>query len=75
MELVLSLSKETSNTAAELFEMPAHITIGLYNSLRKYLEKEQKARKKAEEEEQRRQSSSLIKAPSMPRIPNMPKIR
>lgn len=73
MELICALSKETSNSAAELLQMPAHITIGLYNSLRKYLEKEQKARKEAEDKEQARQSSGLIRAPSMPNI-KMPSI-
>ena len=43
MELLLSLSKETSNSFAELMKMPMHITIGIYNALRKYLEKEAKA--------------------------------
>lgn len=74
MELLCALSKETSNSVAELLLMPAHITIGLYNSLRKYLEKEQKARQKAEEKEQQRQRSGLISAPSMPnfKMPSIP---
>ncbi|MBQ2395910.1 MAG: hypothetical protein II304_02540 [Bacteroidales bacterium] len=73
MELLLSLSKETSNSFAELMKMPMHITIGIYNALRKYLEKEAKARKEAEEKESARQSG--FSAPSMPsfRMPSMPR--
>lgn len=72
MELLLSLSKETSNSFAELMKMPMHITIGIYNALRKYLEKEAKARKEAEEKESARQGS--FSTPSLPsfRMPNMP---
>lgn len=73
MELLLSLSKETSNSFAELMQMPMHITIGIYNALRKYLEKEAKARKEAEEKESARQNG--FSAPSMPsfRMPSMPR--
>lgn len=73
MELLLSLSKETSNSFAELMQMPMHITIGIYNALRKYLEKEAKARKEAEEKESARQSG--FSTPSMPsfRMPSMPR--
>lgn len=54
-------------------KMPMHITIGIYNALRKYLEKEAKARKEAEEKESARQSG--LSAPSMPsfRMPSMPR--
>lgn len=73
MELLLSLSKETSNSFAELMQMPMHITIGIYNALRKYLEKEAKARKEAEEKESARQGN--FSTPSMPsfRMPSMPR--
>lgn len=52
--------------------MPMHITIGIYNALRKYLEKEAKARKEAEEKESARQGS--FSSPSLPsfRMPSMP---
>lgn len=71
MELLLSLSKETSNSFAELMKMPMHITIGIYNALRKYLEKEAKARKEAEDKERSRQSMSTPSMPSF-RMPSMP---
>lgn len=48
-----------------------HITIGIYNALRKYIEKENKARKEAEEKAQRNQSAQTpsFKMPSgMPHI-------
>jgi hypothetical protein len=67
MELLLSLSKETSNTVAEMMKMPSHFVIGMYNALRKILEKEAKAREEAE-----KKANKNIKAPSMPHI-NMPK--
>ena len=52
--------------------MPMHITIGIYNALRKYLEKEAKARKEAEEKEAARQRG--FTTPSVPsfRMPSMP---
>ena len=71
MELLLSLSKETSNSFSELMKMPMHITIGIYNALRKYLEKEAKARKEAEDEERSKQSMSTPSMPSF-RMPSMP---
>lgn len=69
MELLLALSKETSNSFAELMQMPMHITIGIYNALRKYIDKENKARKEAEEKAQRSQGS----APSFKMPQGMPK--
>jgi hypothetical protein len=68
MELLLSLSKETSNTVAEMMKMPSHFVIGMYNALRKILEKEAKQREEAE-----KKANKNIKAPSMPSF-SMPKI-
>lgn len=70
MELLLSLSKETSNSYDELIKQPMHITIGIYNALRKYIEKESKARQEAEEKERRKQGMSTPSMPSF-RMPSM----
>lgn len=72
MELLSSLSKETSNDFHSLMKLPVHYLMGLYNSLKKILKEEQKARKEAED----KQSGSIRmpSMPSMPSMPNMPKI-
>ena len=72
MELLLVLSKETNNSVAEMLKMPAHFVVGMYNVLRKILEKEKKARDEAEKTQK-----NNMNMPSMPHIsmPSMPKIR
>lgn len=72
MELLLVLSKETNNSVAEMLKMPAHFVVGMYNALRKILEKEKKAREEAEKSQK-----SNMSIPSIPRVsmPSMPKIR
>lgn len=67
------MSKETSNSYAELIKQPMHIVIGLYNALRKYIEKENKAREEAEKKERAKQSGLAM--PSMPSMPSIPSIR
>ena len=68
MELLLSLSKETNNSVAEMMKMPSHFVIGMYNALRKILEKEKKAQEEAE-----KKANKNYKTPSMPHF-SMPKI-
>ena len=51
-----------------MMKMPSHFVIGMYNALRKILEKEAKAREEAE-----KKANKNIKAPSMPSF-SMPKI-
>lgn len=72
MELLLVLSKETNNSVAEMLKMPAHFVVGMYNALRKILEKEKKARDEAEKTQK-----NSMNMPSMPHIsmPAMPKIK
>lgn len=67
----MSLSKETNNSVAEMLKMPSHFVIGMYNALRRILEKEDKARKAEEEKQQKN-----LKMPSMPSInfPSIPKL-
>lgn len=69
MELLLSLSKETNNSVAELLKMPSHFVIGMYNALRRVLKKEEEAREKAE----KKQAASSPKMPSIS-MPSMPHI-
>ena len=52
--------------------MPMHITIGIYNALRKYLAKEAKARKEAEEKERSKQGMSTPSMPSFRMPSGMP---
>lgn len=72
MELLLVLSKETNNSVAEMLKMPSHFVVGMYNALRRILDKEAKARKEAEEKQSKSMSTS-----SMPHInmPSMPKFK
>lgn len=70
MQLILDLSKETCNSYAELIKQPMHIVIGLYNALRKSIEKENKAREDAEKRERAKQNFSMPSM-SMPSIPSM----
>jgi hypothetical protein len=72
MELLLVLSKETNNSVAEMLKMPSHFVVGMYNALRRILDKEAKARKEAEEKQ-----SKGMSTPSMPHIniPSMPKFK
>lgn len=75
MEILVSLSKETSTSVAELLQMPAHYVIGIYNALKKIFKEEKKARD--EEEKRQREETTTPSMPSMPsfNIPNftMPK--
>lgn len=48
--------------------MPSHFVIGMYNALRKILEKEAKAREDAE-----KKANKNVKMPSMPHV-SMPHI-
>ena len=70
MELLLNLSKETNNSVAEMMKMPSHFVIGMYNALRRILEKEKDAREKAEKREQQKSSVSMphFSMPSIPKI-------
>lgn len=49
MELLLTLTKETSTSFNELLELPFHITYGMYNTLVNLHKKEQEQQKKEEE--------------------------
>lgn len=72
MELLLSLSKETNNSVAELLKMPSHFVLGMYNALRRILKKEAEAREKAEKKAQAEQNQmSSFRMPSMPSIPSI----
>ena len=68
MELLLSLSKETNNSVYELLKLPAHYVLGMYNSLKAIMRKENEEQKKAEEREKEHSSMS---APSIP-TPSIP---
>ena len=72
MELLLILCKETNNSVAEMLKMPAHFVVGMYNALRRILEKEKKARDEAEKAQK-----NGMNIPAMPHIsmPSMPKIK
>ena len=72
MELLLILCKETNNSVAEMLKMPAHFVVGMYNALRRILEKEKKARDEAEKAQK-----NSMNMPTMPHIsmPTMPKIK
>lgn len=45
MRLISSLSKETSNSYNDIIKMPAHILIGIYNTLIQIFEEEREAQK------------------------------
>jgi hypothetical protein len=49
MELLLTLTKETSTSFSELLKLPFYITYGMYNTLVNLNKKEQEAQKKEEE--------------------------
>lgn len=49
MELLLTLTKETSTSFSDLLKLPFHITYGMYNTLVNLNKKEQEAQKKEEE--------------------------
>ena len=49
MELLLTLTKETSTSFSELLKLPFHITYGMYNTLVNLTKKEQEQQKKEEE--------------------------
>ena len=55
-----------------MLKMPAHFVVGMYNALRKILEKEKKARDEAEKNQK-----GNMTMPSMPHIsmPSIPKIK
>lgn len=68
-ELLSSLSKETSNDFNSLQKLPVHYLMALYNSLKKILKEEQKARKEAENKQQGKMKlSSGFSMPSMPKF-------
>lgn len=49
MELLLTLTKETSTSFNELLKLPFHITYGMYNTLVNLNKKEQEQQKKEED--------------------------
>jgi len=59
MELLSTLSKETSNSLKELLNMDFHLILGMYNTLRVMA-------KKQEEEEKKQQEKQRQSTPSMP---------
>lgn len=61
MRLVSSLSKETSNSYSDIIKMPAHILIGIYNTLTQIFEEEREAQK---EEIDKMKSSSHTNLPN-----------
>ena len=50
MELLLTLTRETSTSFSELLKLPFYITYGMYNTLVNLNKKEQEAQKKEEEQ-------------------------
>lgn len=86
MELLLNLSKETSNSVSEMQRMPFHIVFGMYNALQKIFKKEEENSKKEQEKTQSTYNipsidqiksqvgniqSGSIKMPSVPNMPHM----
>lgn len=73
MELLSSLSKETSNNYDVLIKLPAHILIAQYNALKKIFKDEREAQKAAEEEAKSGRTSMSMPSFSMPSMPSMPR--
>lgn len=78
----MNLSKETSNSLAEMMDMPFHIVFGMYNTLQKIFKKEKEESERQQKEEESKynipnindiQNSATrgVKLPSTPSMPNI----